>query len=160
MPVYEEVFRRLEGGASYAEVADWLNAAGVPTGPWMRSRRWDGPSLARAVQNPILKGVRRRNERMSQRVNRTGRRKSVKAPPAERLLRPVPHLAFIEPDRYDRVIAALGPGTPPAPAAGRPAPRTRGPGCRRNGPSGRVSMSPARSAAGRITGAATASGGT
>ena len=108
VPVYEEVFRRLEGGASYAEVADWLNAAGVPTGPWMRSRRWDGPSLARAVQNPILKGVRRRNERMSQRVNRTGRRKSVKAPPDERLLRPVPHLAFIATDRYDRVIAALG----------------------------------------------------
>jgi DNA invertase Pin-like site-specific DNA recombinase len=106
-PVYQEVFRRLEGGASYAEVADWLNAEGVPIGPWMRAGRWDGPGLARVVRNPILKGVRRRNERMSQRVNRTGRRKSVKAPPSERLLRAVPHLAFIEPARYDRLIAQL-----------------------------------------------------
>lgn len=31
--VYEEVFRKLHGGATYAEVADWLNEENVPTGP-------------------------------------------------------------------------------------------------------------------------------
>jgi site-specific DNA recombinase len=39
--------------------------------------------------------------------NKTGRHRSVKAPPEERLERPVPHLAFIDPTHYDRVIALL-----------------------------------------------------
>jgi hypothetical protein len=45
---------------------------------------------------------------MSKRVNQTGRRKSVAAPPAERLERHCPHLAFIEAARYDRLLALLG----------------------------------------------------
>ena len=106
-PVYEEWFRKLEGGASFAEVADWLNASGVPTGEWMRNDQWTGTKVAQVTRNPILKGVRRRNERMSRRVNKTGRRKSVKAPTEERLYREVPHLAFLEPARYDRLIAEL-----------------------------------------------------
>jgi hypothetical protein len=44
---------------------------------------------------------------MSKRVNATGRHKSVHAPPEERLERPVPHLAFIDPQRYDRLIRRL-----------------------------------------------------
>jgi site-specific DNA recombinase len=106
-PVYDEVFRRLEEGATYAEVADWLNASGIPTGEWARGKRWDGRMLGRVVRNPILKGLRVRNARKSVRVNRTGRRKSVKADPSERRERYCPHLAFIEPARYDRVIAKL-----------------------------------------------------
>jgi site-specific DNA recombinase len=106
-PVYRQWFERLEKGASFAEVADWLNSCGVPTGVWVRSERWDGTLVGNVTRNSILKGFRRRNERKSQRVNKTGRRKSVKAPPEEHLLREVPHLAFIDPARYDRVIAAL-----------------------------------------------------
>ncbi len=105
--IYDQWFGRLEAGASYAEVADWLNSRQVPTGTWTRTRRWTGAMVARLTRNPILKGVRRRNQRMSRRVNRTGRRKSVEAPPEERLFRIVPHLAFIEPARFDRLIAAL-----------------------------------------------------
>jgi site-specific DNA recombinase len=107
VPVYETVFRMLEEGASYAEVADRLNETNPPTGKWARSKAWDGRMLARVVHNPILKGDRRRNDRLSDRVNKTGRRHSVKAPPSERLCRRVPHLQFIEPARYDRLIAAL-----------------------------------------------------
>jgi DNA invertase Pin-like site-specific DNA recombinase len=106
-PVYAEVFRRLEDGATYAEVADWLNGEGVPTGEWARNEGWDGRMVSRVVHNPILKGVRRRNERTSKRVNKTGRRKSVKAPPADRVYRVVPHLAFVDAARYDRLIAKL-----------------------------------------------------
>jgi DNA invertase Pin-like site-specific DNA recombinase len=105
--VYDEWFTRLEQGATFAEVADWLNAIGFPTGPYHRNKVWDGRMVARVTHNPILKGVRVRNERMSQRVNRTGRRKSIKAPEMERLERACPHLAFIEPERYDRVIRLL-----------------------------------------------------
>jgi site-specific DNA recombinase len=105
--VYDEWFSRLEAGASFAEVSDWLNERGIPTGTWVRSERWDGTLVGSVTRNPILKGFRRRNERMSKRENKTGRRKSVKAPPEELLLREAPHLAFIEPARYDRLIAEL-----------------------------------------------------
>jgi site-specific DNA recombinase len=136
--VYEHVFAMLEGGASYAEAADWMNARGVPTGRWARSKAWDGRMVARVVHNPILKGFRRRNERTSRRVNRTGRRKSVQAPTGERLYRHAPHLGFIEPSRYDRLIADLArrhaacargrkAGTPDA-RAGVPKRRTVWPG--------------------------------
>src|SRR5262249_59935588 len=58
VPVYEMIFRRLEEGASFCEVADVLNARGVPTGRWSQADHWTGPSLAQVVRNPILKGVR------------------------------------------------------------------------------------------------------
>ncbi len=105
--VYEHIFTLLENGASYSEVADWLNSEGVPTGKWNRSSKWDCRMVSRLVRNTIVKGERRRNERMSKRVNKTGRRKSIKAPASQRLSRLVPHLAFIEPTRYDRLIAKL-----------------------------------------------------
>jgi site-specific DNA recombinase len=44
---------------------------------------------------------------MSVRVNKTGRRKSVKAPAELRQERFCPHLVFIEPERYDRVLAIV-----------------------------------------------------
>ncbi len=106
-PIYEKWFALLEAGASYAEVADWLNAQKVPTGGWARGDKWDGRMVARVTHNPILKGYRRRNERMSQRVNKTGRRRSVKAPADQRLMRHAPNLQFIDPARYDRLIATL-----------------------------------------------------
>ena len=63
--------------------------------------------VGRIVGNPILKGVRVRNKKMSRRNNKTGRRRSVDAPPEERLERNCPHLAFIDPERFDRVNALL-----------------------------------------------------
>lgn len=105
--VYEEWFRLLEAGATYAEVADWLNAKGIQPGSWARNDKWNGTMVGRVTHNPILKGYRQRNARMSQRVNKTGRRRSIKAPACEQLLRHVPHLQFIEPARYDRLIAKL-----------------------------------------------------
>lgn len=105
--IYEQIFRMLEADASFWEVADWLNEKGIRPGPYARLDRWDGRMLARVVFNPILKGVRVRNNRMSKRKNAKGRRKSVKAPPSERLERHCPHLAFIDADRYDRLIAKL-----------------------------------------------------
>lgn len=105
--IYDEWFRRLEQEQSYSEVADWLNSQGVPTGQWARGPRWTGRMVARVTHNPILKGYRRRNERMSRRVNKSGRRKSIKAPPDKLLLRHAPNLQFIEPDRYDRLMYDL-----------------------------------------------------
>jgi DNA invertase Pin-like site-specific DNA recombinase len=105
--IYEEMFRRLEQSASYAEVADWLNALGIPTGLFCRIKRWTGPMVARIVHNPILKGMRVRNRHMSRRINSTGHHRSVKAPAEELLERQCPHLAFFEAEYYDRVIRLL-----------------------------------------------------
>lgn len=106
-PVIQELFRKLEDGAGYSEVADWLNARGVRPGPAARAPRWTCSLVSQLVHNPILKGVRVRNRKMSKRVNQTGRRKAVPAPASERLERHCPHLAFIEPARYDRLIHLL-----------------------------------------------------
>lgn len=106
-PIYAEFFRKLEDGASYSEVADWLNERGVKPGPAARSDRWTCSLVTQLIHNPILKGIRVRNKKMSKRVNQTGRRKAVPAPLSERLERDCPHLAFIEPSRYDRLIRML-----------------------------------------------------
>jgi site-specific DNA recombinase len=105
--IYDQWFTMLENGASFSEVADWLNAEGVPTGPSCKSDTWDCRIVGRVTRNPILKGERVWNNRMSQRINATGRRKSVPAPDEERLKRACPHLAFIDPVRYDRVVSML-----------------------------------------------------
>jgi site-specific DNA recombinase len=107
VPIYEEWFRRLEGGASFSEIVDFLNEKGVKPGQNSRSGRWSVSLVRNTTYNPILKGIRVRNEKMSMRVNKTGRHRSVKAPPEERLERAVPHLAFIEGSRYDRVVAMV-----------------------------------------------------
>ena len=105
--IYDHWFTLLEDGANYREVADWLNDLGVPTGDYCRTDEWTGAMVKRLTFNPILKGERRRNDRVTVRVNKTGRPKTVPAPETEKLSRIVPHLAFIEPDRYDRVIRML-----------------------------------------------------
>lgn len=105
--IYDEWWCLLENNASYSEVADWLNANSVPTGSGCKDEKWTGRMVKRVTFNPILKGERRRNERMAKRVNKTGHRKSVKAPADELLVRHCPHLAFIEPKRYDRLIRKL-----------------------------------------------------
>jgi DNA invertase Pin-like site-specific DNA recombinase len=105
--VYDEWFTRLESGESYAEVADWLNDTGTPVGPYCTDKEWTGRMVRRVTFNPILKGVRERNRRMTIRNNQTGRHVSVDAPPEELLTRECKHLAFIDPARYDRVIRLL-----------------------------------------------------
>lgn len=106
-PIVAEIFRKLEQGAGYAEICDWLNDEKVPLGKYARGNRWVVSTLARWVHCSILKGVRERNNRISVRVNKTGRRRTMKAPPEELLTRKVGHLAFIEPERYDRIVAMV-----------------------------------------------------
>lgn len=106
-PIYDEMFRLLENGASYSEVADWLNDTKVELPPYARSKKWRCSLVTQLIHNPILKGLRVRNRKISKRINETGRHKSVAAPPEELLERHCPHLAFIEPARYDLLIKKL-----------------------------------------------------
>jgi hypothetical protein len=136
-PIYSEWFRRLDDGALYAEVADWLNANNVSPGPFADNPKWTGPMVGATSHNILLKGIRFRNKRKTRRVNNPGRYKSEKADPKELLTRSVPHLAFFDEEYYDRVIAKAdarnakfrrnGNGASD-PCSGRPKKRTRFPG--------------------------------
>ena len=64
------VFRRLDSGANFSEIADWLNASGVSPGPYCRRKEWNGQMVVRLTYNPILKGVRVRNRVKSKRPTR------------------------------------------------------------------------------------------
>jgi DNA invertase Pin-like site-specific DNA recombinase len=105
--VFSEWFERLEEGATFAEISDWLKAENVPLSGGTRAKRWTSSLVSEITYNPILKGLRVRNKKISVRVNETGRRRTQKAPPEERLERRCPWLAFIEPDRYDKVVHML-----------------------------------------------------
>ncbi len=83
-PVYDEVFRLLDGGATYAEIHDWLVANGVKPGEACRGGEWTPVNAAQWLHNPAIKGLRVRNARMAVRVNKTGKRKTVAAPPEHR----------------------------------------------------------------------------
>lgn len=105
--IIPEALRRLEEGATFAEIADWFHDAGVPTGPSCRKKRWTVASVARSLRNPMLKGVRERNRVTSRRKNKTGRRYPEKNDPSEWQVRHVPHLAYVEPSYFDHVMGVL-----------------------------------------------------
>ncbi len=105
--VCKEWFRKLDEGATFAEIADWLNANRVPQPPHARGDKWTGTMVGRHTYNPILKGRREHNNRKTRRRNDTGEYVSVKAEAEELLWRDVPHLAFFEPAYYDRVVGKV-----------------------------------------------------
>jgi site-specific DNA recombinase len=106
-PIFKEMFRRLENGATYSEVADWLNGQNIQPGRYCRRDKWDCSMVSRLVHNKLLKGVRTHNRRITKRLNKTGRHLSVKAPPEILRTRAVPHLAFFEPVYYDQFVREI-----------------------------------------------------
>lgn len=135
-PIYKEWFRRLDDGATYAEIADWLNEQSIPVGPYCRSKEWSRNMVRGITHNTILKGIRQRNNKMSVRINKTGHHHCVNAPPEELLERHCPHLAFFDEAYYDRVVAKVDARNAKNsrvkdgqdPLRGRPRKRTRWPG--------------------------------
>ena len=106
-PVYREWFRRIEEGASFSSIADWLNAEQIPTGPYVDKELWTGTIVGSTTRNPILKGERYHNKRESYRINNPGIYKTRAAAPESRRTRIVSHLAFFSEDYYDRVVALV-----------------------------------------------------
>ena len=108
--VYREWFRMLdEDEATYADVARWLKTKGVRF-PSRYKGKYIDPNpvtVARYTFNPLLKGVRERNRRKTQRHNASGKYVSQKAAPEDLLQRAVPHLAFFDAAYYDRVVAKV-----------------------------------------------------
>ncbi len=106
-PIVMEIVSRLEKGESYSVVVDYLNENQVPTGQFSRSKKWTVSLLSNLIHNPLLKGLREANRKKAKRNNKSGKRTSVKASPEELLTREVPHLAYLDADRYDRLIRTL-----------------------------------------------------
>ena len=134
--VYAEWFERLREVPNCSLLADWLNAGGVPTGPYADNEKWDGRMVASVTRNPLLKGLPGRGFRHTVKHHGTGRRVSVPNPDGPEY-RDCPHLAHVEPALWDEVNALLveqnrGLGRKPVdgtdPLAGRPKKRTVWPG--------------------------------
>ncbi len=137
VPIVEEIFRRLEAGHSFNSIADYMNEHKVPCGRGAKTKTWKGAHVRNVLFNPMLKGIRVHNRKTLIRINKTGRRKAIPAPPEDLLERAVPHLAFIEPERYDRLIRRIKEQNAIFdvrrsrgydPRAGRPIQKTRFPG--------------------------------
>jgi hypothetical protein len=105
-PIYMEWFRRLRETHNCSAVADWLNAQGVPRGPYGRRQTWDGKMVRRITRNPLLKGMPGRGWKHTVKHHETGRRVSVKNPKGPQF-REFPHLAHVSPAEWDEVNALL-----------------------------------------------------
>jgi DNA invertase Pin-like site-specific DNA recombinase len=103
----QQVATLLEGGASWSACADYLNDRSVKVGPFMRQSRWDGRAVKRWFANPLLSGRRERNRKHTVKHHQSGHRRSVDAPPEQRLVREVPHLAFLPPERHEQILEAV-----------------------------------------------------
>ena len=57
-PVIREIFRMLEHGNTFSEVAAWLNQSKISTSPHCHRAKWTGAMLQRFVRMPLLKGQR------------------------------------------------------------------------------------------------------
>jgi hypothetical protein len=105
-PKIVEGAERLLVSLNCSAVADWLNATGVPTGPYCRLKKWTGQMVRRYFANPILKGVAERGRLHTVKNHRTGRRVSVKNPEGP-VVYSVPHLAHLNADLFDQLNAKL-----------------------------------------------------
>ena len=71
-PVYDKWFDMLETSAYYSEVADWLNEIAFRAVPYADSDTWERDQVRGVTLNPILKGMRERNNKKSKRISKTG----------------------------------------------------------------------------------------
>lgn len=102
-PIFLEWFQRLKDGDNYSSIADWLNAKNVPMGPYARSRNsWDGATVRRLTNNPLLKGMPGRGFKKSVKHHESGRRVSIRNPDGPVLI-DCPHLTHVPPDLWDEV---------------------------------------------------------
>jgi hypothetical protein len=87
-------------------VADMFNARGIQTGPYCRSKVWDGAMVRRFYGNTLLKGEAARNNKHTVKFHESGKRKSVKNPKGP-VFYSCPHLAYFDADAFDELQALL-----------------------------------------------------
>jgi DNA invertase Pin-like site-specific DNA recombinase len=97
-PIIREMMQRVIRGASYAAIADWLNAEGIEPGPYVRSRQWAARLVVALLDHPLISGTRTFREMICRPVFRTGRHKSSKN--AEPETEHCPALAHLAPEEH------------------------------------------------------------
>jgi site-specific DNA recombinase len=86
--------------ANCSAVARFFNNVGFAVGPYARRAIWNGQMAHRFLSNPLLKGIARRGVRHSVKNFESGRRKPQKNPAGPKFF-DVPHLAHVDPERFD-----------------------------------------------------------
>lgn len=106
-PHVQEIDRRLNRGARWSEVGDYLNEVDFPRGPYSTKDRWDGPMAKAWFSNPMIGGVLQRNTRHTEKHYGSGKRKSVKAPPELRQERHYEHLEHLPRKQHEATLRLL-----------------------------------------------------
>jgi site-specific DNA recombinase len=108
-PFVTEMFYRVESGESFASIATDFNARGVPLrgAPTLKATTWSGAHISKLVRREIYKGLLRWGATKNRRINETGRRVPIGTDKSEQLTRTAPHLALIDPERFDRIGVML-----------------------------------------------------
>lgn len=105
-PIILEAARRLRTTLNCSAVADWLNAEGIPLGPYCRNNEWNGAMVRRFFKNSLLKGQPGRGFKHRIKHNETGQRISVKNPNGANFYS-CPHLAHVKAEEFDELCELL-----------------------------------------------------
>lgn len=104
--VVDEIRRRLGDGQSPRSIVAWLNAEGIPCGPYVTSGRWTRKVLRELLEDPILHGTRRFRDVVHQPIFRTGKYRIEKNPTPE--MEYVSELAFMTREEQEIMLATVG----------------------------------------------------
>ncbi|MBA3480193.1 MAG: recombinase family protein [Pirellulales bacterium] len=104
--VFDEIRHRLIATQSPPTVVAWLNAEGVPLGPYAKRKRWYWALLKGLLTDPLLHGLRqfRKVEHVPVLADGTYRRKKNPAPDTLH----IPELAFMTREEQEAMLAAVG----------------------------------------------------
>src|SRR5205823_1690828 len=91
---------------SYDDIANWLNDAGISTGPYCQLGEWTGKLVADLVKDDILAGFRTHRKMIHTRIYKTGeyRRNRNVAPEKVRY----PELAHLSVEEFEDLQVSVG----------------------------------------------------
>jgi site-specific DNA recombinase len=104
-PTFDEMRLRVHDGAGSQDLADWLNAAGIEPGPYVKKGYWTGKDVVNLLTDRILSGTRTFRNVNYRPIYRTGHHLRVKNPNPEREY--VPELAHMTVEQQEEMLAKL-----------------------------------------------------
>ncbi len=102
---FDEIRARVHNGAGLQDITQWLNAAGVKPGPYVKKGYWSRNNVEGLLYDPILSGMRTFRKQKFRPIYRTGRHLRTKNQNPEREY--VAQLAHMTVDEQKQMIAEL-----------------------------------------------------